>query len=143
MRFLPIVAFFAVASCASPSAETVTAPDGQALTTVRCTSKTSKCFAKAQEVCHGQPYRVTNSYSNAGGFGADLLPGPVTWYTMTLQCGAPGGGMPSFPFRGATYADVLASMPAPAYSPPPRQQISRPIRCTSSRLGYNVNTTCY
>jgi len=143
MRALSIIALVAVANCPPPTAESIMAPDGHGLITVRCTSQTSKCFTKAREACQGQPYRVTDSYSNAGGVAADILPGPVTWYTMTLQCGVPGGAMPSFPFRGATYADALAALPPPIHASPAAQQASRPLQCTSTPVGYGVSTTCF
>jgi hypothetical protein len=28
------------------------------------------------------------------------MPGPVTWYSMTYQCGPSDGKMPAFAFRG-------------------------------------------
>jgi hypothetical protein len=46
---------------------------------------------------------VVDSYSKAGGLVADILPGPVTWYYMSYQCGKSDGRMPSFAFRGQNY----------------------------------------
>jgi hypothetical protein len=60
-----------------PQVKSYTGPTGEKVSTVRCTRETSPCFEKASEACNGKSYRVTNSYRNAGGLFADVLPGPV------------------------------------------------------------------
>lgn len=68
-------------------------PSGEKVSTVRCTRTSTGCFQKASAACGG-PYQVLDSYSNAGGILADFIPGPVTWYTMSFQCGPSDGRMP-------------------------------------------------
>ena len=90
-----------LAGCnAGPQAKSYVGPTGETVSTVRCTRETGACFEKASEICSGGTYRITNSYRNAGGIFADVLPGPVTWYTMSIVCGPSDGVMPSFPLRG-------------------------------------------
>ncbi|WP_065204209.1 hypothetical protein [Shewanella woodyi] len=85
---------------AGPTAKSFRGPTGEVVSDVRCTRDTSACFEKAAEVCSNSTYRVTTSYRNAGGLWADVFPGPVTWYTMSIVCGLPDGLMPTFPQRG-------------------------------------------
>jgi len=52
----------------------------------RCKSDVSNCFADAQSQC-GSRFTVVHQESHAGGLLADVLPGPVSWYTVTFRCG--------------------------------------------------------
>ena len=61
------------------------------LTTIQASGASGTAFGLYQ------PYAVVDSHSNAGGLLADILPGPVTWYTMVYQCGR-AGAFPQFPF---------------------------------------------
>ena len=122
-----------LAGCAAgPKVESYIGPTGEKQSTIRCTKETSPCFQKASEVCNGGSYRVTNSYRNSGGMMADVLPGPVTWYTMSIVCGPPDGLMPEFELRGSEPA--MPEMPPP---PPPVKQ----TQCTG--YGNTVNCTTY
>ena len=107
-----LVSFTLLTGCASagPQVKTFTGPTGEITSTIRCTKETSSCFEKASEVCNGGSYRVTNSYRNSGGLLADVLPGPVTWYTMSIICGQSDGRMPEFPLRGSEPA--MPKMPS-------------------------------
>jgi hypothetical protein len=74
-------------------------PSGATFNTAKCSHTSDACFQKAAATCGG-PYQVIDSESHAGGTLADVLPGPVTWYGMTYQCGPSDGKMPTFAFRG-------------------------------------------
>ena len=89
-----------LSGCAEPEVTTVRGPSGTEISTARCTRTSDQCMAKAAEVCAGGPYQVVESYRNSGGVAADILPGPVTWYTLRFQCGPSDGQMPTFPLRG-------------------------------------------
>jgi hypothetical protein len=52
----------------------------------------------AAATCTG-PYQVIESESHPGRLLENTMPGPVTWYGMTYQCGPYEGKMP-FAFRG-------------------------------------------
>jgi hypothetical protein len=121
--------FFLLAGCtAGPTVKSYTGPTGEKMGTVRCTKETSPCFEKASEVCEEGTYRVANSYRNAGGVLADALPGPVTWYTMSIICGPSDGVMPEFPLRGSE----------PAM--PPANSVQK-TQCT--QYGNTVNCTTF
>ena len=85
----------------------------------------------ANQTCKGS-YQVLDSSSNAGGIVADILPGPVTWYRMSYQCGRSDGRMPTFPFRGQSYS-------------PPAVVVTQPTMRTTNcnRFGNNVTCTTY
>lgn len=93
---------FALGACAAPSTTEITAPGENRMLSSKCNTSPNGCFEQAAKQCSGL-YQVVDSYSKAGGTLADLLPGPVTWYYMTYQCGASDGRMPQFPFRGQQY----------------------------------------
>ncbi len=66
--------------------------------TVKCSQNPTQCLMQAAQACSGS-YRVLDSNSHAGGLLGDAVPGPVTWYEMSFQCG-PSGPAPTFAFRG-------------------------------------------
>jgi len=123
--------------CASPTVTEMRAPDGTALRSVKCNIDSQRCFLAATESCmaSGGTYRVISSHSNAGGTLADILPGPVTWYSMTYICGPSDGKVPTFPFRGPQYVapPVIIATPAPR----------RSITTNCSRIGDTVNCTSF
>lgn len=92
-----------LAGCVAPTETSVPGPSGQAMKVTKCSGSPNGCFEKASSVCRGGSYQVLASHSNAGGLVADLVPGPVTWYSMTYQCGPSDGRVPDFPFRGSEY----------------------------------------
>lgn len=133
-----------VASACTDQTRNFVDPSGNEVFTVRCKQDSSACFQKAQEACGGGTYRVTDSYSNDGGLVADYIPGPVKWYTMTLQCGKPDGVMPTFPFRGADGTELFSSaMTAAAEQNAPRPVSGQQTRCTSTMIGNTLTTNCY
>ena len=73
---------------------------GFKFTEIDCRSDTAKCLNEAAEICDKSDYKVVNSWSNAGGLLADLIPGPYTWYHMEIVCGLPNDKQPTFEFRG-------------------------------------------
>jgi hypothetical protein len=96
--FLLGAACVGLTSCIT-SGDTFTAPSGATASTVKCNQSPNGCFKQASQTCGG-PYQVLDSESHAGGALADAIPGPVTWYVMTYQCGPSDGKMPAFAFRG-------------------------------------------
>jgi len=130
-KLLSVVMASVVAGCVS-SSENVPGPSGQAMQEVKCNGSPNGCFKKANAICKG-PYQVIDSSSNSGGAIADVLPGPVTWYRMSFQCGKSDGRMPSFPFRGQQY------------TPPPVvvNQPSMPRTTTCNRFGNSVTCNSY
>ncbi|MDF3607557.1 hypothetical protein PE067_16235 [Paracoccus sp. DMF-8] len=130
---LPIFGLF-LFGCAAPSTSTVTGPSGENLFTSKCNRSAEGCFSEAANQCKG-PYQVVDSHSKAGRTAADLLPGPVTWYYMTYQCGRSDGRMPQFPFRGQQYT------PAPVVVQPYTAPRMTTTNC--SRFGQSVNCTTF
>lgn len=65
---------------------------------VKCQRSPDACLAEARNTCGN--YAVIDSRSYAGGLLSDALPGPVTWYELTYQCGPSNGRQATFPFRG-------------------------------------------
>ena len=123
-----------LASCVSSSGEDIPTPSGNTMHQAKCNVSPDGCFKTAAKVCHGS-YQVLDSSSNAGGLIADILPGPVTWYKMSYQCGRSDGRMPSFPFRGSQYT------PPPVVITQPAMPTMRTTNC--NRFGNNVTCTTY
>jgi hypothetical protein len=84
-------------------------PSGKPVYKTSCKSSTADCYQEASRYCRGA-YQIVSSESHAGGLFADLIPGPVTWYSMSYACGPSDGRLASFPFRGRQY-----QAPRPAY----------------------------
>lgn len=125
---------FLLSACGTSSVSQFKAPDGSAASTIKCSSDTAKCFVQASQSCQsGGTYRVISSQSNAGGLLADIIPGPVTWYSMTIVCGAPDGKMPDFKFVGQQYIP-----PTPPVQVDVRQQ---PTTTSCTKFGNSVNCT--
>lgn len=142
MKFIAAFLVLAVTlvGCAEPSTKTSTGPDGRQFHTSNCTKDPSGCYQEAAQICKG-PYQVVDSYSKAGGTMADIMPGPVTWYYMSFQCGPSDGRRPDFPFRGERYvAPDVVMVPSPSYTAP---SYTPPTRTTCSPLGNSVTCTSY
>ena len=92
------VACLTLSACIT-TGDTFTGPSGATANTAKCNQSPNGCYKQASETCKG-PYLVLDSESHAGGTLADLIPGPVTWYVMTYQCGPSDGRLPTFAFKG-------------------------------------------
>jgi hypothetical protein len=108
MRNLEIVVRCAVLSVAAislsacditSSSNSFASPSGAVVNRAKCSRSSDFCFKTAADTCSG-PYQVIESESHAGGALTDTSPGPITWYSMTYQCGPSDGKMPTFAFRG-------------------------------------------
>jgi hypothetical protein len=85
------------------SAQTIVGPSGKPLQgahSAKCSRSPTGCYEQATRDCKGGSYQIVESESHAGGLFADILPGPVTWYTMSYNCGPSDGRLAEFPFRG-------------------------------------------
>jgi hypothetical protein len=116
-----------LSACVKPEQTTTTGPTGKTMATVKCSQSPNGCYESAATTCTGS-YNVLDSYSKAGGLVADIIPGPVTWYYMTYQCGPTNGRLPSFAFRGQSYKP-------PVYV--------APTTTTCNRYGNNVRCNTY
>jgi hypothetical protein len=125
-----------LSACATTDVSTFQAPDGTTVKSVKCSSDAAKCFALASQSCPDRgTYRVLSSQSNAGGLLADVIPGPVTWYSMTYACGPSDGKMPEFKFVGQQYTP-----------PPPPTQVTikpRPTTTNCTKIGETVTCNTY
>ena len=130
---LSTLSFLNVLLMNGPSAaeqiEQFTSPSGVTVNIIKCSRKSAKCMNKAAVFCEGS-YQVIDSESHSGGLVADILPGPVTWYSMAFLCGKSDGVMPTFSFRG----------PEPAM---PSIVIPPTVRTTCTGFGNTVNCTSY
>jgi hypothetical protein len=125
----------ALFACVEPEQTSAIGPSGQTMLVAKCSQSPSACYQKASETCSG-PYQVLDSYSKSGGLLADVLPGPVTWYYMTYQCGQTDGRTPTFPFRGQQYVSPpIIQAPVQTYRPS--------TTTTCNRLGNSVTCNSY
>ena len=130
------VLIVAVSGCVPEEPTTFATPSGRSAHTVRCIGDSGQCMQKAAATCSGR-YQVLDSYSNAGGLVADIIPGPVIWSTLTFACGATDGQIPTFPFRGER-------MSMPIFPPAPAQiQSNATTRCSSFGDTLTCRTSSY
>lgn len=132
------VAFVTFVQPISASADSFIGPSGKTVQQVKCGHSPKGCYEEAHSTCQG-PYQIIDSESHAGGLVADLLPGPVTWYSFTYVCGRSDGRLASFPFRGSPHRMIANPFPAPVPAQMPRPAVN----CTSNRVGTSVYTNCY
>ena len=136
-KYTLMLLLVALSGCATTSIKEYQAPDGTAIKTVKCTSDPAKCFALATASCQTDgKYRVLTSESHAGGIGADLIPGPITWYSMTYACGISDGKMPDFKFAGQQYTPI-------DLAPPPLTMRQQPTTTNCTKIGNSTNCTTY
>ena len=82
------------------SAQTIVGPSGKPLQPVhraKCSQSPAGCYEQATRDCRGGSYQILESESHPGGLLADILPGPVTWYTMSYVCGPSDGKIGGWP----------------------------------------------
>jgi hypothetical protein len=140
LKFLIVVLAATLSACATTSVQEFKAPDGMVLKTVKCTSDPSKCYVQASQTCpNGGTYRVIASESHAGGIAADIIPGPVTWYSMTYACGLSDGKHPTFAWQGPQYTPAP---PAPS-KPAPVVIKQKPTTTNCAQIGNTVNCNSY
>jgi hypothetical protein len=104
-------------------AKHMTASDGRAAIKIKCKSERTNCLVEASAACGSSGYHVLDEESHSGGIAADILPGPVPWWTMMVRCGqAPADHLE--PPKAApsitplpTVAATPAAQPAPVYQP--------------------------
>jgi hypothetical protein len=130
--FLLGIAAICLSGCMETTATSFNGPSGAQVSSAKCQYASAGCLQQAAQTCRG-PYQVLDSDSHSGGLLADLMPGPVTWYSMTYQCGASDGKMPAFAFRGQQWSDsptIVTSGGTPA-SDAPRlgNSIPQTVRC--------------
>lgn len=124
-----------LAGCVETQQTSMTGPAGQTISVAKCSKNAAGCYQKAAETCSG-PYQVLDSYSKAGGLVADVIPGPVTWYYMTYQCGPTDGRMPTFPFRGPEITPQDINLI-------PNRSYQAPTTTTCNRIGNSVTCNSY
>jgi hypothetical protein len=83
---------------------------------------------KAAAFCEGS-YQVIGSESHSGGLVADILPGPVKWYSLTFLCGKSDGKMPDFAFSGPEQA--MPSFDIPSSIQTTCSTVGNTTRCTT------------
>lgn len=130
-RLMVLASICLILSACVKTEETVTTgPAGKKMITAKCSQSPNGCYESASNTCSGS-YQVLDSYSKAGGLVADIIPGPVTWYYMTYQCGPSNGRLPTFESRGQKYT------PPAVFIPP------APTTTTCTRLGQTVTCNSY
>jgi hypothetical protein len=86
------------------SAQTIVGPSGKPLQgahRAKCSQSPTGCYEQATRDCKGGSYQIVEGESHAGGLFADILPGPVTWYTISYNCGPSDGRLAEFPLTRA------------------------------------------
>jgi len=131
------LAALSLSGCMETTGPSFNGPTGAALNTAKCSQSSVGCLQKASQICGGQ-YSVVDSESHSGGLVADLLPGPVTWYAMTYQCG-PSMEKCHIRFQGQQFVDspTVVVNTAPGGALGWLRQLD-----ASQAIGGMVQTTC-
>jgi hypothetical protein len=100
LRYLSLgIVIFGLTGCMETAGPSFKGPSGATVSTAKCSQSSAGCLQQASQACGG-PYQVVDSDSHSGGLLADAMPGRVTWYSLSYQCGPSDGKMPTFAFRG-------------------------------------------
>ena len=59
------------------------------LQVAKCSFSLRGCYDQARSICGGRSFQILRSENHAGGLIADVMPGPVPWYTITYSCRSP------------------------------------------------------
>lgn len=81
-----LTAIFLSLASGTAQPQRIISPYGQTAYIVECKRTTNDCLHQAGNLCGSQGYIVLHTDSHAGGILADWLPGPITWYNLTIQC---------------------------------------------------------
>lgn len=104
MRFIVLISALLMTipsfAAAQQKVKSLSLPSGAVASSVKCRSNSDKCMRAAGKHCKDGPYQVIDSESHAGGLVADIMPGPFVWYSLTFQCGASDGAIPTFAHEG-------------------------------------------
>lgn len=115
-------------ACGGGSTSHVTAPDGKPALKVKCKGDRADCLEMAGVSCGTSGYHILSEDAHSGGLAADLLPGPVPWWTMVVKCGK----APAEHVAPAPKAPVTTVLPAPpVYSTTPRTPTPASSGCAS------------
>jgi hypothetical protein len=88
-----LAVMLALVACGTGSERVTTASGAQGVK-IKCKGDRANCLADAGDACPNG-FHIVSEDSHSGGALADVLPGPVPWWTMIIQCGpAPVGYVP-------------------------------------------------
>ena len=121
---------FMLSGCGAGELEKTSAY-GEPAYKIKCSNTPESCLEEAYNKCNGGAFTTIYSDSHAGGFLADFIPGPTTWYALTFKCGG-AGTMPQFPWRGTTTQEAIQMMQTtPAPTTTNCRKSGNRVRCTT------------
>lgn len=85
MKYLCALALVFV-GCVSSSSRPIIGPDGSTAYRLTCHPDIADCWEEAGNDCGGHGYYVVSKSMHWGGTVADLMPGPVRWYNVMIEC---------------------------------------------------------
>lgn len=77
-------------------------PSGANVYSTKCKSDPADCYAEAANYCQGS-YQILGSESHGGGIFADVINGPINYYTIQYRCGRSDGRLAAFPRTSPYY----------------------------------------
>jgi hypothetical protein len=125
------------------STKNMTAADGKQALQIKCKSDRMNCLEEASSSCGSAGYHVLDEESHSGGIAADVLPGPVPWWTMLVRCGqAPVGHLePPKAAPSVTPLPTVATTQAPQ-APPGYRPTASPTQPTEDDAGCSGDFEC-
>ena len=74
-----------VVGCASTGDSAFVGPEGESIYFTKCNVSQEGCLKEIAEHCPSG-YNTINTETHMGGILADLIPGPVRWWSITYSC---------------------------------------------------------
>ena len=74
-----------LSGCASTGDSAFVGPEGESIYFTKCNVSQEGCLKEIAEHCPSG-YNTINTETHMGGILADLIPGPVRWWSITYSC---------------------------------------------------------
>ena len=84
-KILLLLSLLLVVGCVSSSGSAFVSPEGESIYYTKCNVSEEGCLKDIAENCPSG-YNTINTETHMGGILADLIPGPVRWWSITYSC---------------------------------------------------------
>ena len=85
LAIIGAIGMLMLSGCVSASGHAINLPNGKIGVRTTCHPDVAECYEEAGKICTNG-YDLVSQSVHMGGTLADLMPGPVTWYNVLVEC---------------------------------------------------------